>query len=79
MTPRDNFGQIWKLKKGDASDQSVQHPDNMPNQPYNLPIVVVFSPSVCKVGVYGYGSVVDKDVDKRWVDGVNMRVVIEMR
>ena len=75
MTPRDNFGQIWKLKKGDACKtckstlQAVCSGD----------ISSVALCDFCMVMYVTLRMFVCNRIDKRCVDGVNIRVVIEMR
>jgi hypothetical protein len=49
------------------------------SSPHNLPVVGVFPPSLCKVMYMSHKVFVDKRVDKRWVGGVNIRAVFEMR
>lgn len=78
ITPRDNFGQIWKLKRGNRCDaaqsEAKARPKRGQNRPdnlfYKLPIVWIFPPSVCVVGAAQIDKRVDKRVDRICVDGI---------
>ena len=73
------MGNFGNSKGATGARQSKATPKLPQRQSQNLPVVVVFPLLVCKAAYMVVVVGMTRDVDKRRVDGVNIRVVIEMR